>query len=250
MYLLEAATNPDLLTAGSSTDDPPYFRHPPLEIAADMTLADLLAAYGEYETPAKFVKLLEILKENQERGRKTVVWSNFVRNLELLRSVLFEAYHPAVVHGGIPSVFNNPRADPNREGELERFRNNPDCWVLLANPAAVGEGISLHRACHEAVYLERTFNAGQYLQSLDRIHRLGLRPDDETRVTFLICQGTIDQVVDVRVSEKAARLGDMLRDPDIVTMALPDEEDIGPPFNSADVADVEALFAHLQAKDG
>lgn len=250
MYLLEAATNPDLLTAGSSADDPPYFRHPPLTISTDMTLADLLAAYGEYETPAKFVKLLEVLKENRDHDRKTVVWSNFVRNLELLRSSLSEPYDPAVVHGGVPSVFNNPQANPNREGELERFRSDPDCWVLLANPAAVGEGISLHRACHEAVYLERTFNAGQYLQSLDRIHRLGLRPDDETRVTFLICQGTIDQVVDARVSEKAERLSDMLRDPDIVTMALPDEEDVGPPFNSSDVADLEALFAHLRVGDG
>ena len=28
--------------------------------------------------------------------------------------------------------------------------------------------------------------------------------------------------------EKAERLGDMLNDPDIVTMALPDDEDYGP----------------------
>lgn len=250
MYLLEAATNPDLLTAGSSTDDPPYFRHPPLEISGDMTLADLLAAYGEYETPAKFVKLLEVLQENREAGRKTVVWSNFVRNLELLHSSLTDPYSPAVVHGGIPSSFNNAQAEPNREGELDRFRNDPECWVLLANPAAVGEGISLHHSCHEAVYLERTFNAGQYLQSLDRIHRLGLQPDDHTRVTFLICQETVDEVVDQRVAEKSERLGQMLRDPDIATMALPDEEDVGPPFNTADVADVEALFGHLRAEDG
>jgi hypothetical protein len=52
------------------------------------------------------------------------------------------------------------------------------------------------------------------------------------------------------VAEKAERLGDMLNDPDIVTMALPDEEDVGPPFSVADVADVEALFAHLRDGDG
>ena len=63
-----------------------------------------------------------------------------------------------------------------RESELGRFRSESDCLVLLANPAALGEGVSLHETCNDAIYLERTFNAGQYLQSLDRIHRLGLPP--------------------------------------------------------------------------
>jgi hypothetical protein len=249
MYLLEAATNPALLTAGSSRSDPVRFRHPPLEISGDMTLSDLLASYSSYENPAKFVKLLELLEENRRNERKTVIWSNFVRNLEILRENLADAYRPAIVHGGIPSAFNQSGV-VTREAELKRFRTDEDCWVLLANPAAVGEGISLHRDCHEAVYLERTFNAGQYLQSLDRIHRIGLDPGIHTRVSFLVCENTIDEVVSRRVAEKAERLGDMLNDPDIVTMALPDEEDVGPPFSVADVADVEALFAHLRDGDG
>lgn len=32
MYLLEAATNPQLLSAGSGADDQPEFRHPPLDV--------------------------------------------------------------------------------------------------------------------------------------------------------------------------------------------------------------------------
>jgi hypothetical protein len=248
MYLLEAASNPSLLTAGSSRDDPPYFRHPPLEISGDLSLTELLASYNEYETPTKIVALLRVLDENRSNGRKTVIWSNFVRNLEVLRTEL-EIYSPAMVHGGVPSAFSQPDAVPNRESELDRFRNDADCWVLLANPAAVGEGISLHHQCHEAIYLERTFNAGQYLQSLDRIHRLGLPPDTVTRVTFLTCKETIDEVVHERVSEKAERLGEMLEDRDIATMALPDEEDVGPPFVAGEQADVDALFRHLRPTD-
>lgn len=248
MYLLEAASNPTLLTAGSSADDPPYFRHPPLEVSEDLSLAELLASYGEYETPAKIIALLEVLDENRKAKRKTVVWSNFVRNLEILRGEL-ESYFPTMVHGGVPSAFNKPDAEPTREGELDRFRNDPDCWVLLANPAAVGEGISLHQDCHEAVYLERTFNAGQYLQSVDRIHRLGLESGTVTRVTFLTCTETIDEVVNDRVAEKATRLGEMLDDSDIVTMALPDEDDIGPPFSPGEAEDVVALSRHLRSED-
>lgn len=248
MYLLEAATNPGLLTAGSSGDDSTYFRHPPLPLGPDSALADLLAGYGSHETPSKFLALVKLLQTNREAGRKTLVWSNFVRNLELLRSLL-EVFSPAVIHGGVPSLASGAGAEYTREGELERFRRDPDCWVLLANPAALGEGVSLHSACHDAIYLERTFNAGQYLQSLDRIHRLGLPPDVTTRVTFLITPETIDTVVSDRVQQKAAQMGEMLDDADIITLALPDEEDVGAPFDVADRADVAALFAHLRPDD-
>jgi hypothetical protein len=39
----------------------------------------------------------------------------------------------------------------------------------------------------------------------------------------------------------------MLDDPDLTTMALPDEEDYGPAVDSAE--DVEALFRHLRGED-
>ena len=247
MYLLEAASNPALLVAGSSPYDVIEFRHPPLEIPADSRLADLLRDYPRYETPRKFVELGLIVRSNAEQGRKTLVWSNFVRNLETLRSD-FAVYEPAVVHGGIPPAFTVGPGVLTREAEVERFRTDPSCLVLLANPAATSEGISLHLECHDAVYLERTFNAGQYLQSVDRIHRLGLAPDVETRITILNSVGTIDDVVTRRVSEKAERLGDMLDDVDIVTMALPDDDDFGPAVDTQE--DVAALFSHLRGELG
>jgi SNF2 family DNA or RNA helicase len=254
MYLLEAATNPALLSLGSSPNDPPVFLHPRAPIPADSDLVQLLNEYGRYETPPKFRKLGEIVRDNAAVGRKTLVWSNFVRNLELLRRDLAR-YSPAMVHGGVPSVTSQPAAPITREMELDRFRSDPDCAVLLANPAAMSEGISLHHECHDAVYLERTFNAGQYLQSVDRIHRLGLAPGTETRITYLVTKDTVDEVVHRRVSEKATRLAEMLSDPDIVTMALPDDDDLqnvdsgfGQPLD--DDEDISALFAHLRGDDG
>ncbi len=247
MYLLEAACNPALLTAGSSRDDPIQFRHPPLAVDPGSSLGEVLRRYNDYEVPRKFIELGAMVKANAEHGRKTLVWSNFVRNLATLQRML-ALYRPAVVHGGIPPSDSAPSAPVTRDGELRRFREDADCMVLLANPAALGEGISLHQRCHDAIYLDRTFNAGQYLQSLDRIHRLGLGPDDETRFTFLLTANTIDTVVDGRVRVKAERLGAMMDDHDIATMALPDEEDYGPAVDS--VEDVNALLRHLRGEDG
>ena len=243
MYLLEAATNPQLLTAGSGAEDAVNFRHPPLDVPPGSALWGLLQQYNQYETPGKFRQLAEMIEANAAQGRKTLVWSNFVRNLQGLERML-AVHQPALVYGGIPSEFADPTALRTRESELARFRTDPACAVLLANPAAMSEGVSLHQVCHDAIYLDRTFNAGQYLQSVDRIHRLGLPPDQETRITFLLTAGTIDEVIDARIRDKAERLGAMLDDPDISTMALPSDEDYGPALDSG--ADMVALFAHLR----
>lgn len=244
MYLLEAATNPALLPAGSSDRDPIEFRHPPLPIPKGSRLYDLLAEYRNYETPRKFIQLASHVEELVTQGRKVLIWSNFVRNIETLER-MFARYDPAVAYGGIPL---GRRGDRNRESELRRFRNESDCQVLLANPAAIAEGVSLHTVCHDAIYLERTFNAGQYLQSVDRIHRLGLSPDQETRVWFYVSEGTIDELVANRVEAKARNLAAMLNDPSIVEMALPDDDDIGMPISLDEVGDIEALFRHLRGE--
>lgn len=239
MYLLEAATNPSLLIAGSHPYDPILFRHPPLDVPTDTDLDELLRAYPEYETPWKFRFLKLSIEENVKLGRKTLVWSNFVRNLETLRHHELIAYSPAIVHGGIH----------DREHQLLRFRTDPDCHILLANPAAVGEGISLHHVCHDAIYLERSFNAGHYLQSVDRIHRLGLSSDVVTRVTILSSAETVDEVVDSRLREKTERLGALLQDSGLSVMSLPavpeegleGDSDLG--FDDNDLAEVARHLA-------
>jgi SNF2 family DNA or RNA helicase len=247
MYLLEAATNPALLPAGSASADPLLFHHPPLDIPAGSRLADLIAEYGQYETPRKFIELAQIVRANAEQGRKTLVWSNFVRNLEQLAYRVLPGMQPALIHGGVPMEESATGFATTRAQELYRFRNDPNCAVLLANPAALGEGVSLHQVCNDAIYIDRTFNAGQYLQSLDRIHRLGLAPDQETRITLLLTAGTVDEVVDVQVSGKADRLATVLNDASLTTFALPDEDDYGPALDM--VEDLMALFAHLRGED-
>ncbi len=248
MYLLEAATNPRLLARRAQGEDPVALRYPSLAIPPGSPLSTLIARYTDHELAPKFEKLALLVEQNAAAGRKTLVWSNFIGNLLDLERLLAR-HQPALIYGAIPSAA--PDADlgvRTRESELDRFRNDDRCRVLLANPAAMAEGVSLHDVCHDAIYLERTFNAGQYLQSLDRIHRLGLEPGVDTRVTFLVSLGSIDETVDRRVGLKARRLGDMLDDPDLVTMALPDEDDYGEIIE--DVADLRALFEHLEDAAG
>jgi SNF2 family DNA or RNA helicase len=241
MYLLEAAVNPGLLAPaiGGSTKDLIW---PPIAADDGSPLAEQIRRYSELEVPIKFEKLAVQISENVANGRKTLIWTNFIANFEAIGDLL-APYNPAKIYGAVPT-----NADPGsdvvtRDSELARFRSNDDCAVLIANPAAMSEGVSLHEDCHDAIYVDRTFNAGQYLQSLDRIHRLGLKAGTETRITFLVCRDTIDEAVGERVKIKATRLGELLSDPALTTMALPDEEMAYGQW--IDPGDSAVLFAHL-----
>ncbi len=233
MYLLMAATNPAILQAGSDRRDALEYDVPPIDVPSGTTLSELLNDLPYYEAPAKYAELAKIVEANAGRNRKTLVWSTFVRNIETL-SALLAAFKPAVVHGGAPD-----RAD-----EIRRFRQNPACFVLLANPAAIGEGISLHESCHDAVYLDRDFAAGKYMQSVDRIHRLGLPPDADVRVTLLVTPGTIDEVVEARVAAKIAYMGALLDDDAVNALSDPEDEEAAVYGLSAD--DVADVLAHLR----
>lgn len=244
MYLLQAASSPRLLR--TSADPARAYRFPPLAIPAGSKLASLVETYADHEVPAKIDAAVRLVAENADSGRKTLVWSNFPDNLQDLQMQL-AALEPAVVHGGVPSVDEALAASDmiTREREIERFRHDDNCKVLLANPAALSEGVSLHHECHDSIYIDRTFNAGQYLQSLDRIHRLGLPDDVVTTVTILTATDTIDANVNRRLEEKTKRLATMLADQHLPQMALPDEDD-GVIYID-DSRDLEELLAHLSA---
>ena len=244
MYLLEAATNPQLLPAGASQFDDVELRHPPIQIPDGSPLVDLIRSYSRYEFPPKLTALARLVKENADGGRKTLIWTNFVRNNQMIEQLL-APYNPAVIHGAVPVRANNPSAPRTREGELHRFRTDGACMALIANPAATSEGVSLHQICRDAIYVERTFNAGQYLQSVDRIHRLGMDMAANVKITLLITAGTIDEVVNIRIQEKTQRLGALLDDADLSALALPDEEEGAPPLEAGE--DIEALLAHLRS---
>jgi hypothetical protein len=229
MYLLMAATSPALLAVGDSRHDPLRFRVPPLNVPENATLQELLEDLPSYEMSPKYQEVLAIVDANANAGRKTLVWSTFVRNLTTLEHML-SPYQPAMVRGGTP----------DREGQLKRFREHPDCYVLLSNPATLGEGISLHQACNDAVYVDRDFAAGRYLQSLDRIHRLGLEAGTVTNITVIAAQNTVDDLVEHRLDIKLRFMEAILDDPSVGQLADLDEEP-----SAAAQADMAALLEHL-----
>ncbi len=185
-------------------------------------------------------------------GQKVVVWAPFVSTIERLTS-RFEDLGAMMIHGGVPA--GDDADDDTREGIIRRFHSDSRRMVLVANPAAGGEGISLHQVCHNAVYIGRTYNAAHYLQSRDRIHRLGLSADTTTRVTIVEHTapnrvGSIDLSVRRRLQAKVAAMSAVLDDRDLRQLAL-ESDDADPLLDDGITrADLEDLILELRRGDG
>ncbi len=207
LRLLQAASNPRLLAAvlpdlgefGTSMDDDPV-------------LATLLHDYYANEIPAKVNFVVNKVRQLVGKGKKVVIWATFVENLLLLERLL-EDLNPLKVYGDVPAY--NEDDDPNfenREQNISDFKSRDDRPVLIANPAACSESVSLHMVCQNAIYLERTFNCGQFLQSMDRIHRVGMPPKIHPHYHIPILQCAIEQVVDRRLRSRQQVLYRLLDD--------------------------------------
>jgi len=86
--------------------------------------------------------------------------------------------------------------------------------VLVANPAAAAESMSLHYVCNYALYLDRTFNAAHYLQSQKRIHRLteGEEKQKYIEIFWLNVRASIDIKIEKRLAEKCHEMNKFLNE--------------------------------------
>jgi len=220
MTMLAASTNPGLLSGQKQFSHHEFgFSWPPRAITSDMHLTDLIERYCKHETPWKFKYVALRAQEITNAGEKLLVWSNFIGNLASLKGVL-KKFQPAVVYGNV-----SPK---DRVSELHRFRNDPNCTVLLSNPQTLGEGINLHQVCHSEIFVDRSYNAGLYLQAVDRIHRLGLAPDQKTTIEILVSKGTIDERVSNRLKLKIDALSLFLQDEHLAKTAIPQSDELSP----------------------
>ena len=242
MTLIGTATNPGLLMRIASEDAYLGLTWPPRAISGEERLMSIVMDYASHEIPKKYEWVLKYVSSAAKDGRKILIWSTLIANLRALERLL-SPYAPALIYGA--------SSEEERMNEICRFRTSPSCSVLLSNPQTLGEGISLHHECHEAIYLDRSYNAGLYLQSLDRIHRLGLPESQETKVFLLETEGTIDQRISRRLEDKIERLGFYLNDEGLVEVSLPgiDDEILPEGISGLDDIDLNDLYSHLMENE-
>lgn len=173
-------------------------------------------------------------------GKKVIIWSQFVKNVLLITEELKDLGADCIYGGVDPG---DEDEEDTREWKIREFHTDPRKMVLVLNPAAASEAISLHRVCHHAIYVDRSFNAAHYLQSEDRIHRLGITENEAPTVELLECRDTIDEVIDARLTQKIKTMADALNDTSLQAEAIP--YDAAPSDDDMDREDLQAVLGHI-----
>lgn len=235
--LMQAASNPNLLNLPLAN----FYKYEDISVeeVGNINDTDILKEIMEYqknEIPQKFVKIKELVDRILSDGGKVVIWACFVQTILELKKYLDDNGIPCQeLYGAIPVEKNSEEDDENLELTREKIValfQEKDCpfKVIIANPFAVAESISLHKACHNAIYLERTFNAAHFIQSKDRIHRYGLSKDIKTNYYYILSQDSVDEVIDDRLAIKESRMMKVME-----TMPIPLFDNVSEDFGDEDM---------------
>lgn len=155
------------------------------------------------KTPGKFDVIDGIMTDIMSvPGRKVIIWSTFVRNIELLRSRL-AAYGAVAIYGGVDVA--------ERREIAARFQTDPSVRVLIGNPAVAGTGFTLTAASF-TIYESMSWRFDHYAQSQDRNHRIG--QDQSVSYLRLIAADTIDEAVTCALERKSHMARNLLSDSD------------------------------------
>jgi len=223
MRLLQVVSNPSLL------------------LRSVYVFPDALREAIEYGPSNKLQYTALKARQLAKEGKKVLIWSGFVENVESLTQMLSDL-GARCIHGGVEA--GSDEEEDTRERIVKDFHDDPNMFVLVANPAACSEGISLHTVCHHAIYLDRNYNAAQFLQSMDRIHRLGLPKGTVTTIEIVHTPNSIDDLVDLRLTDKVKRMSEVLEDPSLKVEAVTVELD----EDGFDEEDAKQLLKHLKGQ--
>lgn len=142
---------------------------------------------------AKMQALLGHLKKTrrEEKGAKTVVFSQFTSFLDLIE--------PALARDHIPFLrFDGSISQKQRAHILAEFTSSPKPYVLLLSLRAGGVGLNL--TCANKVFMmDPWWSFAVEAQAIDRVHRMG--QEREVKVVRFVVEGSIEEKM-LRIQER------------------------------------------------
>lgn len=158
----------------------------------------------EEKLPNVSIKLEELSRELEENisNHKTLVFSQFLGMLALIREKLEEK--------GIPYVyFDGSTSAADREKAVRQFQEDENIRVFLISLKAGGVGLNLTAASYVFI-VDPWWNPAVEQQAIDRTHRIG-----QTNNIFayrMICKDTIEDKILVLQEKKRALARDLISD--------------------------------------
>ena len=132
-------------------------------------------------------RISELMNVLEETEGKVIIWANYQRDVNQIIKNVTEKYGK----GSIVDYYGlTPQEE--RQDNIRKFQNGPDCRFLIGTPQTGGYGITLTKA-NTVVYFSNGYDLEKRLQSEDRAHRIG----QKKKVTYvdLIAEGTVDEKI-------------------------------------------------------
>ena len=172
----------------------------------------------------KFEACIKLALQLHKEGKPQIIWCIFIDSIcHLAAELRARGLRVACIFGMTTME--------ERQEILERFRAG-DVDVLITNPHTLAESVSLHKACHDAIYFEYSYNLVHLLQSKDRIHRLGLPAGQYTQYYYLqenfkTAMGedySLDECILTRLQEKEQIMLDAIENQKLETVTTTQED--------------------------
>jgi len=164
---------------------------------------------------SKLERLKADLEEVAASGRKAIVFSQWVGTIQWLARHL-RRFHPLEYHGQVPHG--------RRDAVIARFRDSPDCRVLLISYATGGVGLNLQFAGYVFLF-DRWWNPAVEDQAINRAHRIGAA--GPVSVNRFLMLATIEERIDRILQEKRDLFDSIFSESETPQLGLTQEEIFG-----------------------
>ena len=133
----------------------------------------------------KMIELENIINENILQSKKILIFSSFVKALNIVEDMLFNAKIKYFILTGDTKL-------EDRKAYVDKFNNDNETKVFLISLKAGGVGLNLVGA-EVVIHLDPWWNIAAMDQATDRAHRIGQKKNVE--VIKLVCENSIEQRV-------------------------------------------------------
>jgi superfamily II DNA or RNA helicase len=157
--------------------------------------------YTKYAS-GKWDLFVELLDESLGSGQKVVIFSQYVKMLELIEHYLNDR--------GI--AFATIKGTTRKRAEaIKSFNTDPNCMVFTASLRASGLGIDLTGGS-VVIHYDRWWNSAREEQATDRVHRIG--QSRGVQVFKLVTEHTLEEKIDSIITRKRRLMESVVRQDD------------------------------------
>lgn len=129
---------------------------------------------------AKLEALTDIVESSVEDNKKIVIMARFIPELNDIQQMLDKkGIGYAVIRGGVK----------DRDEQIRRLQEDPDCMVFVGQIAAAGLGLTL-TAASTMVFYSLDYSMSNFEQAKARIHRISQR--ENCHYIYLVAKNTVD----------------------------------------------------------